>query len=213
MSPQLDLRIVELLCSRLCHDLVGPIGAVNNGIELLEDFNPEMAGDVLPLITTSARQAWRRLDFFRVAFGFGGGRSWPMEDLRGYATGLLEGGKVALKWPVDSGRATRELEARTGKLLLNLILIGTEGLPRGGELSVAAVPLPSGWRLAVVATGPMTLLHDRVEETLLGRVPSEEVEARTAQAFFTFELARALGGSLSTERQQDRLSLGFSPSA
>src|SRR3546814_5580031 len=62
VATQIDLRILELVCSRLCHDLVGPVGAVNNGIELLEEFDPSMADDVLPLLRNSARQAWRRLD-------------------------------------------------------------------------------------------------------------------------------------------------------
>lgn len=213
MSTQLDLRIVELLCSRLCHDLVSPIGAVNNGIELLEDSNPEMAGEVLPLITSSARQAWRRLDFFRVAFGYGGGRDgWSVPDLRGYAAGLLEGGgKVTLNWPADASRDARSLEGRAGKLLLNLILLGAEGLPRGGQLSVAVLPVPQGWRLGVSASGPMILLHERVHQALLGQVPSEDVDARTVQAFFTLHLAHEMKGTLATERRQDTLSFSFSP--
>ncbi|MSO76029.1 MAG: hypothetical protein EXQ87_03830 [Alphaproteobacteria bacterium] len=74
MTMPVDLKIVELLCSRLCHDLIGPIGAINNGLELLSDYDPSMADDVLPLLTTSAKQAWDRLAFFRAALGFGGGR-------------------------------------------------------------------------------------------------------------------------------------------
>src|SRR3546814_20842043 len=82
VATQIDLRILELVCSRLCHDLVGPVGAVNNGIELLEEFDPSMADDVLPLLRNSARQAWRRLDCFRLAFGAAGGRdAWPLGEL------------------------------------------------------------------------------------------------------------------------------------
>src|SRR3546814_5278082 len=90
VATQIDLRILELVCSRLCHDLVGPVGAVNNGIELLEEFDPSMADDVLPLLRNSARQAWRRLDFFRLAFGAAGGReSRTLGELGRYAAGWV----------------------------------------------------------------------------------------------------------------------------
>lgn len=206
--PQMEMRILELLCSRLCHDLVGPIGAVNNGIELLDESDPSMASEVLPLVTTSARQAWRRLDFFRVAFGFAGGRAtWPVADLRRYASGWLEGGKARLDWPEDPAGTAGEIDGAAAKLLLNMVLLGAEALPRGGQVSVAlraGGPVP---HLGVTATGPVAALHERVAAALERPFGAEEVEARTVQAYFTRRLAEATGVSLRLDRGEGRLML------
>lgn len=206
--PQMEMRILELLCSRLCHDLVGPIGAVNNGIELLEESDPAMASEVLPLVTTSARQAWRRLDFFRVAFGFAGGRtSWPAADLRRYASGWLEDGKARLDWPEGPPGEAGELDGSAAKLLLNMILLGAEALPRGGRVSVALQAAGPVSRIGVTAAGPVAALHERVAAVLEGPSGAEDVEARTVQAYFTRRLADAMGASLRLDRGEGRLTL------
>src|SRR5690606_41497048 len=94
------MAVLELLCSRLCHDLVGPVGAVNNGLELVEE-DPSSLDDIMPLLTSSARQAWKRLDFFRIAFGFGGGRSsWSYAELRRVPAGYLAERQAELALPL-----------------------------------------------------------------------------------------------------------------
>ncbi|MFN4087651.1 MAG: histidine phosphotransferase family protein [Alphaproteobacteria bacterium] len=206
MTPQIDMKVIELVCSRLCHDLVGPVGAVNNGIELLEDFDPSTAEDVLPLLQTSARQAWRRLDFFRLAFGAAGGReTWPMAELGRYAVGWFEGGKVILAWPDDAAVGTLEIAAVQAKLLLHLALIAGEALPRGGTVTVAPPAGGSGDLLALRAEGRGAALHPRVEAVLAGE--DEDLDARSIPAHLALLLARSAGLALVVDRGTDRVSL------
>ena len=93
-----DLRIAELLCSRLCHDLVSPIGAVNNGVELMEEFGGA-SDEAMALIGASGKQAARRLQYYRIAFGLAGSQiAQSLDDTKAVVTGFLEGGKVAADW-------------------------------------------------------------------------------------------------------------------
>jgi histidine phosphotransferase ChpT len=144
---QVDLKVVQLLSSRLCHDLVGPAGAVHNGIELFEEIGPgdEGAGaGALKIVTTSAEQLLARLAFFRMAFGLGGlsGRHHPLAEARDMTQAFLEGRKITLDWPpeivTNMGQA---IKAPAVKLLLNMILVAIDGLPRGGVLRVSVVSL------------------------------------------------------------------------
>lgn len=102
MNVSIDLAILELVCSRLCHNMVGPVGAATNGIELLRDISGNQNEDILDMTDESARTAWRRLEFFRVAFGHGGGRSgWSEAELAGLAAGMLRDTRVSLNWPAS----------------------------------------------------------------------------------------------------------------
>lgn len=204
MADNVDMAVLELLCSRLCHDIVGPVGAVNNGLELVEE-DPSSLGDIMPLLTTSARQAWKRLDFFRVAFGFGGGRaSWSYSELRRLSTGLLEEGKSKLDWQLDPAQDASEAEGRRSKLVLNLVAIASECLPRGGTVSVALETPPTGWAVVVTAAGTGANLHERTALAIQGRVAVEDLDARAAQSYFARVLAEQMGGSIEYEEAPDR---------
>ncbi len=212
---QIDIKILELVCSRLCHDLVGPVGAVNNGIELLEDFDPAMAEDVLPLLQSSARQAWRRLDLFRIAFGAAGGReSWPIVDLRRYAAGWFEDGKVTLQWPDHREMQEQTLPTTQAKLLLHLLMIAGEALPRGGTVSVqtdvaqATVP-------PVTASGRGAALHPQIQAVHASAAVAEpadtEMDARSIQAHLATLMAARAALSIDVDRAEDRLTLRCLP--
>ena len=135
MDVKVDLRVVELLASRLCHDLISPIGAVNNGLELLEDEDSGMAEDALELSIKCARRAADLLQAFRVSVGGAGNQaSFRLADARNMAAALLEGGKVRLDWPADQDAAGAPVGM--AKLMLNLIALAGECLPRGGRVGV-----------------------------------------------------------------------------
>ena len=123
-----DLRLAQLLCSRLCHDLVGPAGAVNAGLELAEEG--EMDGDALELVTSSAAEVTRRLAFFRIAFGAAGGKAsavgtLSLNEARELAEEMLAGGKATVTWP-ESSHAPDSLAAGVVKVLLLMILLASE---------------------------------------------------------------------------------------
>src|SRR5580698_4188418 len=99
---QIDVRVMELLASKLCHDLVSPVSAINNGVELIEDIGGSVVDEAMKLIGDSAGHASRRLRLFRMAYGRAGSdESLGIKDVKQVGEQYLAGGKVALSWPDD----------------------------------------------------------------------------------------------------------------
>jgi len=181
MGIKVDLAIVELVCSRLCHDMVGPVGAATNGIELLREVSGGQNGDIIDMTDDSARTAWRRLEFFRVAFGSAGGReSWGTNELCQLAQNMLRDTKVRLDWGMDA--AVVELEGRGGKLVLNLILLMAEAMPRGGVLTARMVLTGDVMAVSLTGAGQNAKLNARVASTVTGQMPPGELDSRVILA-------------------------------
>ena len=193
-----SVDLASLLCSRLCHDLMSPVGALNNGIELLGDEqDPEMRERCLELLADSARATASKLKFFRLAFGAGGG--FGEEVSTGEARSALEGlvgsdGKVELGWMV----ASEKMPKGAIKLLLNLALIAGDALVRGGRLDVGA----EGEEIAIRAEGPRIVLDPAIRDTLLNG-GADGVEARTAGAWLAHSLAAEAGGTIQIRQPSD----------
>jgi histidine phosphotransferase ChpT len=195
---QVELEVAQLLCSRLCHDIVSPIGAVNAGLELLEEAADE-DGRALALIATSAAEAARRLAFYRVAFGLGTGvrGSAPIEEARELAAGLLRGGKAALDWPADARPAPDgAVSPDAVKVVLNMVLIASESLPRGGTIGVKVKALEDGLGVAVIAAGPGARLRDDLRLALAGKATGDDLSARNVHGHYAQCLARGLGAGI-----------------
>jgi histidine phosphotransferase ChpT len=174
----IDLRIAEFLAARLCHELVSPIGAISNGLEILED-EPDFAGDAGALIGLSARQAARRLQFYRVAYGSTTGLA---DDLvRRAAVDLFAEGKVTLEWRLG------EVEEAWRKLVINLVLLGSEALPRGGRVILDKA---GAGQIAVTAEGEGVRLAEPIPALLHNPDRPDDLSPRTVQAVFTALLAR-----------------------
>jgi histidine phosphotransferase ChpT len=200
--------LASLLCSRLCHDLMSPVGALNNGIELLGDeTDPEMREKCLELLGDSARATANKLKFFRLAFGAGGGFAEEIDTSEARAT--LEGlfgaeGKVELGWVVES----EKLPKGAIKLLLNLALLAGDALVRGGRLDIGAERSNGEIELAVRAEGPRILLDPVLRETL-ATGGGETVEPRAAGAWLAHSLAAEGGGSIRfSDASSDVLMIG-----
>ena len=148
------LDLASLLCSRLCHDLMSPVGALNNGIELLADeSDPDMREKCLELLADSARATANKLKFFRLAFGSGGGFGEEIDTREAEAAlqGLFGGeGKIELGWVVEG----EKLPKGAVRLLLNLALLAGDALVRGGRLDVGAERGDGEIELAVRGEGP-----------------------------------------------------------
>jgi len=195
---QVDLQVAQLLCSRLCHDIVSPIGAVNAGLELLEEAADD-DGRALGLIATSAAEASRRLAFYRVAFGLGAGArgAAPIDEARALATGFLLGGKAALDWPADAGSPPDGAIAPDAvKVVLNMVLIASESLPRGGTIGVKVKALDDGLGIAVIAAGTGARLRDDLRQALAGKAAGDGLTARNVHGHFAQCLARGLGAEI-----------------
>src|SRR5215469_1849385 len=200
--------LASLLCSRLCHDLMSPVGALNNGIELLGDeTDAEMREKCLELLGDSARATASKLKFFRLAFGAGGGFAEEIDTAEAQAT--LEGlfgaeGKVELGWVVESSK----LPKGAIKLLLNLALLAGDALVRGGRLDIGAERSNGEIELAVRAEGPRILLDPILRETL-ATGGGEHVEPRAAGAWLAHSLAAEGGGSIRlSDASSDVLMIG-----
>lgn len=185
------LDLAALLCSRVCHDLISPVGAIVNGLEVLEeDKDEETKTFALDLIKKSARQASAKLQFCRLAFGAAGSAGAQIElgDAEKAARGLIEDGKTTIVWNLP-----RELVPKNrAKLLLNMLMVGGGAIPRGGTLTVD--PVDAGYR--VTASGLNARLTPATAE-LLGGSPAQTVDAHAIQPLYTGILARDCGLTVS----------------
>ncbi|MEZ5647441.1 MAG: histidine phosphotransferase family protein [Alphaproteobacteria bacterium] len=194
MDQDLDARLAEYLCSRLCHELVGPIGAANNGIELIQELGDEK-GEAFALLAESSALASQRLLFYRMAYGAAGYRGLSTASVvRNLATAICPKGKIAFK---DEGlHADKPFEHHGfGKLLLNLVAVAIECLPGGGIIEVN-VKNTNPW---LQATGKNVRLPTHVEAALKGEFSKVNLEALTAQAIYTGRLAQRLNVQVQAE--------------
>ena len=196
MSVSVDLRVVELLCPRLCHELLGPVSAVNNGLELLSEGDRGMVRDVVDLLTSSADEAGRRLRFYRIAYGLGGGVTRQIGEIHDLAAGLLQGGRLSLDWPKQSLASLPDVAREANKLLLNLVLLAAETLPSRGTVNVELKPTMAGVRAAVTAVGQGARLDEDKTAALVGTTDVDELDPRTVHAYFTSRLAEEAGTSI-----------------
>jgi histidine phosphotransferase ChpT len=184
-----SLAILEHLTARLCHELVSPIGAISNGIEILED-EPDYAQDAGRLIDQSAREAARRLQFYRVAYGSTG--DVTDERARTVTLDFFAGGKIECDWP----DGLPPLPAGGQKLVCNLMLMASEALPRGGLVRLIAEEGPGGMILAALAAGEAVRLVEPAPALLGGALRIDDLTPRTVQAAYTAALARRWGGKI-----------------
>lgn len=199
MKVTVEFRVLELLASRLCHDLISPIGAVNNGLELLEDEGSGMADDALQLSIKSARRAADLLQAFRVAVGGAGNQSSVrLADARTLAASVLDGGKVRLDWPSDQDGVPAP--QGTAKLVLNLIILAAEFLPRGGSLSVAVSVAGGRAEAQVTASGQGARLPPEFLAAFAADAVIAELTPKTVLGYFSARLAEALGGAVASPR-------------
>lgn len=203
-----ETELASLLCSRLCHDLLSPIGAMNNGLELLADeTDPEMRARCIELLTDSARASANKLKFFRLAFGAAGGFGDKVDvsEPRQLIEGLVaDKPRVELQWHVPSAMLAKPAV----KVLLNLALVGLDGLVRGGQLIIAAEEQDGSCEIAVNATGPKVVIDESLAAALQGDMAGAMLSPRTAPAFMIERIARAHGGTIQLAAGPESLVIG-----
>lgn len=200
---QIDIRVAQLLCSRMCHDLIGPIGAVNAGLELGQEAGDEDAIDeALSLVVRSAAHATKRLAFFRIAFGLRSGIQGIMTiaEVRALAQGLLAERKVVLDWPdqADWG-SERTLSLIAAQLVLNLVLLGMDSLPRGGTLGIRFADMAGdsgAVGVALTASGRGARVKEEVRAVMDPSAGVEDLSARNIHGHWAALLAAVLGSAI-----------------
>ncbi len=185
------IDFASLLCSRLCHDLLSPVGAINNGLELLADeHDPDMRARCMELLNESARASANKLKFFRLAFGAAGGFA-DMVDVR-EAKAAIEGligadSRTTLGWMVSQPTLSKPAI----KTLLNLSLIASDALVRGGQLDIAA----EGSEIVIRASGPRMILDPELRTALAGETAADALTPRAAVAWLVHNLIRDAGAT------------------
>lgn len=196
-------EFASLLCSRLCHDLLSPVGALNNGIELLSDeHDPEMRARCLDLLGESARASANKLKFFRLAFGAAGGFADDVDtrEARVAIEGLFGGeGRIALGWMVDEPTMSKAAL----KVLLNLVLLAGDALVRGGRVDVGAERYENGLEIVVRAEGSRIVLDPELKRVLLGEAKEESVAPRAAAAWLVHCLVGEGAGRVQVADQEE----------
>jgi histidine phosphotransferase ChpT len=186
------LDLAALLCSRVCHDLISPVGAIVNGLEVLEEEKDDATREfALDLIKKSARTASAKLQFCRIAFGAAGsdGAQIDLGDAEAIARGFLEDDKTKLAWNLPRALLAKNLV----KLLLNMLVIAGQAIPRGGRISVD--PAGSGGNVGfkVTAAGANAKIPPALPPLLAGEIGGESIDAHRIQPFYTGLLAKACG--------------------
>lgn len=195
--------LAALLCSRVCHDIISPVGAINNGLELLDEGGADE--DAMNLIRASAVNASARLQFARIAFGAAGSAGMQIDtgDAQTVAAAFINNEKPELEW--HGVRAL--LPKNQVKLLLNLLLVANAAIPRGGRLRVYLEDTDTNPHFVIKAEGPMLRVPPKFLELHSGSKPDEPVDAHSVQFYYTLLLAKETGMKVNIRATADEIIL------
>jgi histidine phosphotransferase ChpT len=205
-SPAPDiLELAALLCSRVCHDLISPVGAIVNGLEVLDDNpKPEDREFALDLIRKSARTASARLQFCRLAFGAAGsaGAQIDLGDAQNMARGHIEDAKTSIAWNLPRVL----LPKNRVKLLLNMMVIAQQTIPRGGVLTVNPIGDGETMSFRLTTSGLNARLPQNIADILSG-AHAAAVDAHAVQPYYTRLLAQACGLTVTLAVEAEGISI------
>ena len=203
-STQIDPAILELLASRICHDLISPIGAINNGIEFLEDSGAEALDDALGLLSYSANLATAKLKAFRLAYGAGGAdpNLSPRETHEAFEALISAEGKINQDWDPDQLQEQLNMNPGYSKMLMATLMTAYECLPKGGTVSVQAHD-PSTTQ--VTASGRDAALRPNMSEALNRQIDTQELDPRLAHSFAVSLLSDRYGYDIDFTENESRV--------
>ncbi|MBX7527560.1 histidine phosphotransferase family protein [Qipengyuania vesicularis] len=208
MNEQDSIDLAAMLCSRLCHDMLSPVGALNNGLELLAmEDDPEMRRNVIDLLEQSAKTSTNKLKFFRLAFGAAGGFGdrVDVDEPKSLIDALVaDKDKIEINWAIEAANLAKPAV----KVLLNLSQIAIDALVRGGTLDIGAEIRDGNCEIVVRATGTKIGFDDNIGKALDGSLPHSELSSRTAAAHMIALLAEQAGGGVQYAKTDETLVLG-----
>lgn len=199
-----DLELAALISSKICHDVISPVGAIYNGLEILgDDSDPGSRDYAMDVIRNVTVQASARLQFARFAFGAAGsaGAEIDLQTAREISEGFIGNTKHKLTWNAPAGY----LPKNQVKLLLNLVAISVNALPRGGDIAVSIeedLALP---QFAIRCTGPKARPPQHLPEIVAGDIP--EIDAMSVQAYYTWRLAQNVGAEISLQQNEETITI------
>lgn len=195
-----DLELAALISSKICHDVISPVGAIYNGLEILgEDDDPKSRAYAMDVIRNVTVQASARLQFARFAFGAAGsaGAEIDLQTARDISEGFVGGGKHELSWQAPMGM----LPKNQVKLLLNLIALSINALPRGGSIAVTIGEDLSNFDFVITCTGRTARPPKYLAQIVAGEMP--EIDAMSVQAYYTWRLAANVDATIAIEQNGD----------
>lgn len=204
-----ELRMAELLCTRLCHDLTGPIGAVNNGAEFLSEEGFNMQNQAVDLIVSSAFSAVSRLQFYRLAYGnVKESGEANLADKQKLAADFFAGSKVVMDWPdTQTEAAGVSVSLKMARLIFNLLIMASATLIRGGTISVRIALDAEGNKLVtVVAKSPHIKWEPEVTQIFEGKLDADHLSPKNVQAQLTKYFVDDLGATLSHTISEEQVS-------
>lgn len=208
MNESSSTDLAAMLCSRLCHDMLSPVGAFANGLELLAtETDPAMRQNCMELLEQSATISTNKLKFFRLAFGSAGGFGdrVPVEEAKDLIGALAaDKGRIEVEWAL----ADANLAKPAVKVLLNFAQIAVDALVRGGKLTVGAERRNGACEIVLRASGPKIAFDETLGHALEGTLAPHELSSRTAAAHMIHQLAKDCGGVLQYVLGDDALVLG-----
>lgn len=199
--------LAALLCSRVCHDIAGPASAMGAALSVLDDDDAaDMRDDAIALLRNGAGQIRAKLEYARVCFGAAGSRGGDMaiSEIRSLADPMFSEARADLSWKTDSGNISKN----AGRVLLNLIWLAVDTLPRGGTVTIEATASGDGGaRMRVVATGPRLRLDAAYIAAFKGDEPEDGFDGRNVQPYYAGLIARESGGRAEASLTEDRVEL------
>lgn len=199
--------LAALLCSRVCHDIAGPTSAMGAALSVLDDEGAaDMRDDAIALLRNGAGQIRAKLEYARVCFGAAGSRGGDMaiSEIKALAEPMFAEARPDLAWKTEAG----EISKTAARVLLNLIWLAVETLPRGGVVTIeAAASSDGGARLRVSATGPRLRLDDAYIAAFKGEAPEGGFDGRNVQPYYAGLIARESGGRAEASLTEDRAEL------
>jgi histidine phosphotransferase ChpT len=201
-----ELATAALLSSRLCHDLISPVGALANGLEVLaEETDAEMRGFAMDLINSSAQAASVKRQFARFAYGAGGGVGDAIDTVEAekVARGYLETTKAELDWRAPALAAPKDAV----KLLLNFVMIALDGIPYGGAITAVLEEEPGALQIIVSATGKKARIADVTKAILTDAPLDDPLNPRSIQAYYAALISRALGLKINLSEGEEEIAI------
>jgi histidine phosphotransferase ChpT len=202
----LPVRAIELLASRICHDLVSPVGAVNNGVEFMEDMGPDGFEDSLDLIKHSAQQASVRLQLFRLCYGAGG--SEQMVSAKAIYEGFInfmDKAKFSLEWDLLND-VPDELPNGFLKMVLNGLIFIHDGLPKGGAIMIKV----DGDQMILKGTGDMVRLREGSLDAFEGKAEVDDIDPKNIHGYVTHYFSKVFEIDMAANIGEDHIQLNLS---
>lgn len=204
-----EIKLAEMLCTRLCHDLTGPIGAVNNGAEFLAEEGFDMHSEAMQLVTSSAHEAVNRLMYYRQAYGrVNDHGEASLSEKKTLVLAFFAPTKITIDWPDSHTDASGiSVSQKMARLLLNLLVVQAGALIKGGSIAIRVKEDAQAREFSIIGTGEVVKLDTETMQILSQQSSEEMLSPKTCQAFLTAKLAHELNAKIMLESSAQQFSM------